>query len=51
MEIKEKAIRLGTVAVGVCSVERLIKANAVDMMYCHLPRQFWLLPAVTAVLP
>ena len=31
MEIEKKAIRLGAVAVGVCSVESLIKANAVDM--------------------
>ena len=31
MGIEKKAIRLGAVAVGVCSVESLIKANAVDM--------------------
>ena len=31
MEIEKKAIRLGAVAAGVCSIESLIKANAVDM--------------------
>jgi len=30
MEIEKKAIRLGAVAVGVCSIESLLKANAVD---------------------
>ena len=31
MDIEKKAIRLGAVAVGVCSVGRLIEANAVDL--------------------
>jgi epoxyqueuosine reductase QueG len=31
MEIEKKAIRLGAVAVGICSVENLIEANAVDL--------------------
>jgi epoxyqueuosine reductase len=31
MEIEKNAIRLGAVAVGVCSVGRLIEANAVDL--------------------
>ena len=30
MEIEKKATRLGAVAVGVCSIESLLKANAVD---------------------
>ena len=30
MEIEKKAIRLGAVAVGVCSIESLLKADAVD---------------------
>ncbi len=30
MEIEKKAFRLGAVAVGVCSIESLLKANAVD---------------------
>lgn len=31
MEIEKKAIRLGAVAVGVCSIESLIKANAMGL--------------------
>jgi len=31
MEIEKKAIRLGAVAAGVCSIGRLIEANAVDL--------------------
>jgi epoxyqueuosine reductase len=31
MEIGKKAIRLGAAAVGVCSIENLIKANAMDL--------------------
>ena len=31
MEIEKKAIRLGAVAVGVSSIESLVKANAVDV--------------------
>ena len=31
MEIEKNAMRLGAVAVGVCSVGRLIEANAVDL--------------------
>jgi epoxyqueuosine reductase QueG len=31
MEIEKRAIQLGAVAVGVCSIGRLIEANAVDL--------------------
>ncbi len=31
MEIEKKAIRLGAVAAGVCSIRRLIEANAMDL--------------------